>query len=118
VPAYATELHGAPVDVAPKERKRRSRSITTPDDPQQGVSRDEFDEMVRDIEHETKPPTETGRERARRRATAVEEQPPPPPPGTGDDTADASPEDVVMPDDAKRDRQQKRPRNRKHGRNR
>jgi SecD/SecF fusion protein len=119
VPAYATELHGAPIDIAPKERKRRSRRITTPDDPQQGVSREEFDEMVADISHETEAPPERERRRPRR-ATAVEEpQPAAPEPeadaGAADDSADALPEDVVMPDEPRRDRP-KRPRNRRHGR--
>ena len=40
---------GAPVDVAPKERKRRRDRLTAPADPAQGVSREEFDEMVRDL---------------------------------------------------------------------
>ena len=38
VPAYATELGGAPVDVAPKERRRARRRLTAPDDPERGVS--------------------------------------------------------------------------------
>jgi SecD/SecF fusion protein len=115
VPAYATELHGAPVDVAPKERRRRARrALTAPDDPERGVSPDEFDEMVRDISHETESPTP--RPRRQRRATAVEEEASPPP-VPADDAADARPEDVVMPDDERRDRP-RRPRNRRHGRNR
>jgi SecD/SecF fusion protein len=115
VPAYATELGWAPVDVAPKEQRRARRRITAPDDPERGVSASEFDEMVRDISHETE--TETPRQR-RRRATAVEEPAPPPPQREPvDDTADALPEDVVMPDEERKDRP-KRPRNRRHGRNR
>lgn len=94
VPAYATTVGGAPVDVAPTERKRPGRRLTTPDDPTQ-VSREEFDEMVRDLHPDQAPA-----------ATAVQ-----------DDTADASPEDVVMqqpdkPSGAKK----KRPRNKRHGR--
>ena len=53
VPAYATELGGAPVDVAPKERRRARRRLTAPDDPERGVSASEFEEMVEDISHET-----------------------------------------------------------------
>lgn len=94
VPAYATAVGGAPVDVAPKERKRPGRRLTTPDDPTQ-VSREEFDEMVRDLGIEPS-----------RAATAVQ-----------DDAADASPEDVVMqrPDKGSGARK-KRPRNKRHGR--
>jgi SecD/SecF fusion protein len=113
VPAYATELHGAPVDVAPKERRRARRRVTAPDDPERGVSQEEFDEMVRDISHETKQ-ERSARQRRERRATAVEEQPTAPPP-PADDAADALPEDVVMPSDERRDRP-RRPRNRRHGR--
>lgn len=95
VPAYATAVGGAPVDVAPKDRKRPGRRLTSPGDPTQ-VSREEFDEMVRDLHTD---PAST--------ATAVR-----------DETADASPEDVVMPE---RDRpggqgKPKRPRNKRHGR--
>lgn len=92
VPAYATSVGGGPVDVAPAERKRPRRSLTAPDDPQ-NVSREEFDDMVRDL-HVDAPPT----------ATAVK-----------DETADAAPEDVVMPQDEKKPRA-KRPRNKRHGR--
>ncbi len=44
VPAFATAVGGTPVDVAPAERRRRS--VTAPADPSQGVSQEEFDEMV------------------------------------------------------------------------
>jgi SecD/SecF fusion protein len=94
VPAYATSVGGGPVDVTPEERKRARRRLTSPDDPTQ-VSREEFDEMVRDLHADPAPA-----------ATAVR-----------DDAADASPEDVVMqqpdqPPGGKR----KRPRNKRHGR--
>jgi SecD/SecF fusion protein len=48
LPAYAVAMAGAPVDVAPKEKRRRER-LTQPADPTQGVSREEFDDMVRDL---------------------------------------------------------------------
>jgi SecD/SecF fusion protein len=114
VPPYATELGGAPVDVAPKERRRARRRLTAPDDPERAVSASEFDEMVRDIQDET---VEEERPAWRRRATAVEEPKPTPPPARADDTADALPEDVVMPDEERRERP-RRSRNRRHGRNR
>jgi SecD/SecF fusion protein len=125
VPAYATELQGGPVDVAPKERKRARGRLTTPDDPERGVSREEFDEMVRDIAHETEEQkaekaaaaAAAERPRRRRRATAVEEpEAAPKPLSDPDDAADALPEDVTMPDEERKDRPRRQPRNRKHGR--
>ena len=56
VPAYATTAQGGPIDVAPKERKRRS--VSAP--PGQQVSATEFQEMVKDLGVE---------ERAARRST-------------------------------------------------
>jgi SecD/SecF fusion protein len=56
------------------------------------VSASEWDEMVRDV-----------------RATATEE------PAPGQRSADATPEDLVMKDPKRRDKQRK-PKNRKHGR--
>jgi SecD/SecF fusion protein len=47
VPAYAVATAGAPVDVAPKERKRGR--VTAPPDPSRGVSSQDFEEMVRDL---------------------------------------------------------------------
>jgi hypothetical protein len=49
LPAYAVAMAGAPVDVAPKDTRRRRDRVTQPTDPSQGVSREEFDEMVRDL---------------------------------------------------------------------
>ena len=97
VPAYATSVGGAPVDVPPAEKARRSRRVTQPDDPQQGVSQTEFQEMVRDL-HVDAPPTATAER---------------------DPSADLDPEDLVLKDDkAKRAPKPKRPRNRRHGRSR
>jgi SecD/SecF fusion protein len=47
VPAYAVALAGAPVDVAPKPGRRRG--VASPQDPSQGVSQEEFQDMVRDL---------------------------------------------------------------------
>jgi SecD/SecF fusion protein len=100
VPAYATAVGGAPVDVAPPEKTRRGPRITEPDDPQRGVSQNEFQEMVRDL-HTDAPPQRT--------ATAEPEPEP-------DRSADLAPEDLVLKDDkAKRAPKPKRPRNRRHG---
>jgi SecD/SecF fusion protein len=101
VPAYAVATGGAPVDVAPAEKTRRGRRITEPEDPQRGVSQEEFQELVRDL-HVDAPPT----------ATAEREDEP-------DPSADLAPEDLVLKDDkAKRAQKPKRPRNRRHGRSR
>ena len=54
VPAYATTASGAPEDVEPEQKKRRTRSgsLTSPEEPGQQISRDEFQELVRDIADE------------------------------------------------------------------
>jgi len=97
---FTVATAGAPVDVAPPER-RRGRRITEPETPDRSVSQREFDDMVRDL-HVDAPPTGT--------ATADREE--------RDPTADADPEDLVLKDDkAKRDKA-KRPRNKRHGRSR
>src|SRR3954469_13909333 len=61
LPAYAVPIGSAPVDVAPDEPRGGSRTITAPQDPTK-VSRDEFDEMVRDlgIDEEPRQPASTG----------------------------------------------------------
>ncbi len=105
VPAYATPVGGAPVDVAPPESKRRTRRLTEPETPDRQVSRAEFDEMVADLHGET--PT----------ATVVREGPEGKPAPKLDPSRDLSPEDVVMPREPKRDKP-KKPRNKRHGRSR
>ncbi|HEV7808248.1 MAG TPA: protein translocase subunit SecD [Solirubrobacteraceae bacterium] len=88
VPAFATA--GAAVDVAPKQRVRRSDRLTAPEDPERGVSREEFEELVRDL-HVDPPP--------RGRTTVAEPKAPPKPAKPKPDpAADALPEDVVMSD--------------------
>ena len=101
VPAYAVAMAGVPVDVAPPERKRRRGRLTEPEDPQRAVSRDDFDEMVRDLHPDARPS----------RAATAEPEPEP------DAAADLAPEDLVLKDDKKPPRvKQRRPRNKKHGR--
>ena len=66
VPAYATAEQGGPVDVAPAApRGGRRGPVTAPQDPSQGVSRAEFDEMVANLGVEEQPP------RARRGRAAL-----------------------------------------------
>jgi SecD/SecF fusion protein len=99
VPAFASSSTGAPVDVEPVSRRsRRAESIFTPDEPEVGVSREEFDEMVRDLDVEPAP-------RRTQRAAVADAEPPPArrarpdaPPTDADPAADATPDDVVMPD--------------------
>jgi SecD/SecF fusion protein len=100
VPAYATAAHGVTVD--PKGPARPSRRITSPEDPERGVSQNEFQQMVQDIAHETAPTRVAQKER--------EPEPEPEP----DVSADASPDDLYLKDD-KRERP-KRSRNKRHGR--
>jgi SecD/SecF fusion protein len=123
VPAYATAAQGGPVDVAPSESRGARRGVTTPADPSQGVSREEFDEMVRNLGVEE---AEKRREPAAapsgvrpaggRRARARGQAPPKPPagggggaePGSGSGSGSGSGEGGAP--------KPKRPRNRKHGR--
>jgi SecD/SecF fusion protein len=95
VPAYALSATGALVDVAPS-----TAALGAPDHPARGsgggVSKAEFDEMVRDL-HVDAPPTAT-----------VERDP----------TADLAPEDLVLKDDKPKTPKPKRPRNKRHGRSR
>jgi SecD/SecF fusion protein len=98
VPPYAVGATGALVDVAPSDKQRPGRRITQPEDPALGVSKTEFDEMVRDL-HVDAPPT----------ATAERER---------DPAADLDPEDLVLKDDKPKTPKPKRPRNRRHGRSR
>jgi SecD/SecF fusion protein len=100
VPAYAVATAGVPVDVAPRDERRRPRRITEPEAPDRGVSRQEFDEMVRDL-HVDAPPAST--------ATAERDR---------DPAADADPEDLVLKDDKPKRDKPKRPRNKRHGRSR
>jgi SecD/SecF fusion protein len=104
VPAYATAGHGLTVE--PKGPKRPSRRITSPEDPERGVSQNEFQQMVQDIAHETAPAPVAAKTREKEPEVEPDDEP--------DLTADAQPEDLVLKDN-KRDKP-KRPRNKRHGR--
>ena len=82
VPAYATS-GAAAREIEQAEPRRRARRLTTPPRPDGSVSAGEFRELVRDLHAEPAP---------------ARERPQPPP----DPTADARPEDVVMPDEPRR----------------
>jgi SecD/SecF fusion protein len=120
VPAYATAAQGGPVDVAPAEPRRGRRSglaAAAPQDPAQGVSREEFDDMVANLGIEgdaaKKPepaaaaPTSSrpaGGRRARSRAA-------------GGGAAQPGPaEQGDRPAGGEGEPKPKKPRNRKHGR--
>jgi SecD/SecF fusion protein len=122
VPAYAVNASGAQETVEPTQKKRRTRrgSLIAPEDPGQQISREEFQELVRDIEPE--PAAASAKGRARRsttaQAAAPEEAPAQPPATPGrDPAADLTPEDLVMKEEPKRPKN-RRPRNRRHGRSR
>jgi SecD/SecF fusion protein len=136
VPAYAlTGSAAVEADPAKDARRRRSGRLTTPDDPAQGISKAEFQDLVRDLDvDEPAVPKATAPKATGSRATRTKrgpataparpaaakpaEEPPPP---ASDPRADLTPEDVVMPD-APRPPAKPRPgakpksRNRGHGR--
>jgi SecD/SecF fusion protein len=125
VPAYATAVGGAPVDVEPeRKRGRRSRrgGLVT-EEPGAQISRDEFRELVQDLDVDAKP-----KPGARTRA-GVAQPAGRPPDGDGaapveraperDPAADLTPEDLVLKETPKpRDKRSRRPRNKRHGRSR
>jgi SecD/SecF fusion protein len=113
VPAYATAIGGEPVDVAPKDSGRRGR-LTAPADPAAGVSRAEFDDMVKDLGLPQEPAAATpgparppGGRRARSRGNGP--PPPPAPPAEGGDGGSSPDEPGPKP---------KKPRKKPHGRSR
>jgi SecD/SecF fusion protein len=101
VPAYAT-VGAAAREVVPADSRRKPRRLTEPGRPDGAVAASEFRQMVEELHSE---PT-------RQRMTEPE-----PPPPVQDRTADARPEDVVMPDDrSQRSRGASRSRSRRRGR--
>jgi SecD/SecF fusion protein len=137
VPAYATTLDGAPVDVEPAKKPRRGRkgSLVAPEEPGEQLSKEEFEDLVRDLDIETdgrsqldKPTRRGGRaagaaavsagDRPRTAAptrTTPEEPEPESSLAPRDPTADLTPEDLVLKDQPKQAKKG-RVRNRRHGR--
>jgi SecD/SecF fusion protein len=113
VPAYATVAGGAPEDVEPENKQKRGRRgrLTSPEEPGQQISRDEFQELVADLDVESKP---TGRRAA---VASIEDEEPAPAPKL-DPAADLTPEDLVLKDDPKPRQKPRRARNKRHGRSR
>jgi SecD/SecF fusion protein len=104
VPPYATTASGVPEDVEPAQARRRSQRgrITAPEQPGAQISRDEFQELVRDLDVE---PTGVAQR------SSVECDP----------AADLNPEDLVLKDEPKRREKNRRAggrRNKRHGRSR
>jgi SecD/SecF fusion protein len=103
VPAYATAGEAARETPEERDSRRRGGRLTQPDLPGAGVSRAEWGSLVRDL-HADRPAA----------STIVPE-----PDVEPDPTADARPEDVVMPKEQRpRGASKSRARNRRHGRNR
>ncbi len=133
VPAYAlTGSAAVEIDPDAGKRQRRPGRLTTPELPDQSISRAEFDELVRDLDVDAAPtpaapaaPARRGRTaqqpaRASRSAPPAPQAPPAESTSPVDPTADALPEDVVMPGQPKaakpRGASKSKPRNRRHGR--
>jgi SecD/SecF fusion protein len=138
VPAYATTAGGAPEDVEPVQRRRRTRrgSLVAPEDPGEQLSREEFQELVRDLDIEAQPSDQSSPSPGRTdlSTVGVAQRPVAQQPGQDaqerddpaardagparDPAADLTPEDLVLKDEPKRREKRRRPRNRRHGRSR
>jgi SecD/SecF fusion protein len=111
VPAYATTLDGTPIDVEPERPRRRGRrgSLVAAEEPGEQVSKEEFEEMVRDldIERDEAPATSGARSRARigkgngRRAERPGGRGAPPPGGVGTIPAKAPAQPQSSPAESK-----------------
>jgi SecD/SecF fusion protein len=115
VPAYAVATAGGPVDVEPTTKRGAAASVTAPQDPTQ-VSREDFDDMVRNlgIEDEERASRErakaasaSGRPAGGRRARAR---------ASGDAPGGARPAGEGGGDAGDGTDKPKKPRNRRHGR--
>jgi hypothetical protein len=130
VPAYATAAGGVPEDVEPAKPRKRSVSIFGADGPPDAgageqLSRDEFQELVRDldVDQPARPAPGAGGagvaqkpRKARRPAPQPPAEPEQPVEPERDPAADLTPEDLVLKEKPKA--RQKRPKNRRHGRSR
>ena len=126
VPAYATTAAGEPVDVEPAQKRKRTRrgSIIAPEEPGEQLSREEFQELVRDLDVEGRPAAAPGDPRAGGGAVAQRAPAAEPEVEAGrskesrDPAADLTPEDLVLKDEPKQREKRRRSRNRRHGRSR
>jgi SecD/SecF fusion protein len=126
VPAYATTVGGEPEDVEPAQKRKRTRrgSLIAPEDPGEQLSREEFQELVRDLDVDGEP---TGKASAGAPTGVAQRAPAKAPQQDAgesendvqrDPAADLTPEDLVLKDDPKPREKRRRPRNRRHGRSR
>jgi SecD/SecF fusion protein len=124
VPAYATTAGGAPEDVEPTQKRRRTRtgSLIAPEEPGQQLSREEFQELVRDLDVEGEPAAGRSAGRGRRTGAATDQRSAgnstaaPAAAPERDPAADLTPEDLVLKEEPKPRQKNRRPRNRRHGR--
>ncbi len=123
VPAYATTVSGEPEDVEPSQKRKRTRrgSLIAPEEPGEQISREEFQELVRDLDVEGQPTSASTEPRAA--STGVAQRAPEQEPEVDveaqrDPAADLTPEDLVLKEEPKRREKRRRPRNRRHGRSR
>jgi SecD/SecF fusion protein len=137
VPAYATTLGDAPIDVEPASQRKRGRrgAAVATDEPGEQLSKEEFDELVREIGPELAEQqsgrTSTGVSSRRGRAVSGSRRAGANRPDIGqpetangkddatsgrDPAADLAPEDLVMKKDTPPSGKSRRPRNRRHGR--
>jgi SecD/SecF fusion protein len=129
VPAYAMVSGGAPEDVEPAKERKRNVSIfgsgaAAPGQTGDEISRDEFQELVRDLDvdagsgpSQSRSAASAGVAQKPRRTKQPEQKPEPSngEPQPRDPAADLTPEDLVMKDD-KATPKRKRARNKRHGR--
>jgi SecD/SecF fusion protein len=132
VPAYALTAGGVSEDIEPESKRRRTRrgSLIAPEQAGQQISRDEFQELVADLDIEQQPsgggsspspsagkaargataaPTQAPEREAEAETEVVPER---------DPTADLTPEDLVLKEEPKPRPKSRRPKNRRHGRSR
>jgi SecD/SecF fusion protein len=111
VPAYAITASGAQETVEPTEKRRRTRkgSLIAPEEPGEQLSREEFQELVRDLDVDG-----GSNGPAAGSARALTASPPAAP--ASDPAADLTPEDLVLKEEKKPREKTRRPRNRRHGR--
>ncbi|HUB73056.1 MAG TPA: protein translocase subunit SecD [Solirubrobacteraceae bacterium] len=125
VPAYATTAAGAPEDVEPALKRRRTRrgSLIAPEEPGEQISRDEFQELVADLDVDDgsgAPGAGARRARAGEAGVAAAPAVEPPPAAERDPAADLTPEDLVLKEPKRRDKPRRSGprRNKRHGRSR
>jgi SecD/SecF fusion protein len=129
VPAFATTATGELEDVEPTQKRRRTRrgSLVAPEQPGQQISRDEFQELVADLDVGSDAnggSTGASPRPPRGRGAGVVEAPPAAPPAEAaqerDPAADLTPEDLVLKEPAKPRTPKSRGaggrRNKRHGR--